>query len=582
MTTKPSASISKITFSGGQEFSFDPKEKVIVVGPNNSGKSQTLREIVKYASDGDQARPVVLKSLQIDKTGTSDDLKNYLEENAEVVGQQYRYKNWSLHTSHTSNWQQPLLRSNLAAGFMKNIDANNRLAICNLQNSVADTDQRSSPQHLLYDSEALMKRISGLFRQAFGQDLMINYRGGSVIPIHVGQMPSDDIGHPVSDPYVEAVRKNPPLHDQGDGVKSYAGILFEAVVSDIDITLIDEPEAFLHPPQMRRLGETLASEVKGQLFVATHSSDILRGFLEGTRGNVRMLRIRREGDKNLVAEATPDTVKELWNTPVLRYSNALEGVFHEQAILCEDHSDCRLFNAVADHLSETQAGHWLDTAYVPTGGKHAIPTIANVLRKIGVPTKAVFDIDLLRNQGDLKKSVEAFGGNWAEFADLWNKVNAAVSSGMPVKSPQEIKASIKQIIDDADPEKLPKGDITEAMKQGAAWSLVKKVGPAGLPRGDARVNYDALVKKLEEIGIYLVPVGEVEEFCPEMGVHGPKFVNKVLTEMNLADDKLESLRSFVSKFHNGRHAPLEEDLADAEGLSEDTDGGNAVDCVPAE
>lgn len=556
MVQKPSASVSKITFSGGQEFSFEPKEKVIIVGPNNSGKSQTLREIVKYASEGEKARPVVLDSLEVNKTGTAGELKGYLEEHASIVEKHYRYKNWSFYADHTQMWEQPFLQHNLAPGFIRNIDANNRLTICQLQKSVSDTDQRTTPQHLLYDSEALMKRISSLFRQAFGQDLMINYRGGSVIPIHVGQIPPNDIGHPVSDPYVEAVKNNPPLHEQGDGVKSYAGILFEAVVSDIDITLIDEPEAFLHPPQMRRLGETLASEVKGQLFVATHSSDIMRGFLEGTKGSVRMLRIRRDGNKNFVAEAAPDTVKELWNTPVLRYSNALEGVFHEQAILCEDHSDCRLFNAVADHLSETQAGPWLDTAYIPTGGKHAIPTIASILRKIGVPTKAVFDIDLLRSQDDLKKSVEAFGGNWAEFAALWHKVNASVSNGMPVKSNQEIKASIKQIIDEAEPENLPKGDIIEAMKHGSAWSLVKKVGPAGLPRGNARLDYNTLIQRLGEIGIYLVPVGEVEEFCPEMGVHGPKFVNKVLTEVNLADEKLEGLRSFVSKFHKGQHAPI--------------------------
>ena len=89
---------------------------------------------------------------------------------------------------------------------------------------------------------------------------------------------------------------------------------------------------------------------------------------------------------------------------------------------------------------------------------------------------------------------------------------------------------------------------------------MKKFGVAGLPRGDARVNYEALVQKLEEIGIYLVPVGEVEAFCPEMGGHGPKFVNKVLTELDLADDRLESLRSFVSKFHKGPHAPLEVEI----------------------
>lgn len=162
----------------------------------------------------------------------------------------------------------------------------------------------------------------------------------------------------------------------------------------------------------------------------------------------------------------------------------------------------------------------------------------------------------MRDKTDLKKSVLAFGGNWDEFSGLWTKVNAAVSSGMPVISNQEIKALIKKTIEKAEPEELPKHEITEAMRKGSAWSLVKKVGPAGLPRGDARMNYSALVQKLEEIGIYLVPVGEVEEFCPEMGVHGPKFVNKILTEMDLADDKLETLRSFVLKFHQGQHAPI--------------------------
>ena len=72
----------------------------------------------------------------------------------------------------------------------------------------------------------------------------------------------DGVVDRVSDPYVQAVRMNPLLDKQGDGMKSYAGILFEAVVANLDITLIDEPEAFLHPPQMRRLGDDLLHEDK--------------------------------------------------------------------------------------------------------------------------------------------------------------------------------------------------------------------------------------------------------------------------------------------------------------------------------
>jgi len=400
-----------------------------------------------------------------------------------------------------------------------------------------------------------MKKISELFRRAFGRDLMFDFRGGSRLPIHVGELPKfEGLVDRVSDVYVQVVRRNPLLDKQGDGMRSYAGILFEAIVADLDITLIDEPEAFLHPPQMRRLGETLSSEVRGQLIVATHSSDILRGFLEGTRGNVRILRIRREGDKNIVSEASPSIIKELWEKPDLRYSNALEGIFHEQTIICEDDSDCRLINSVADHLASSSDEQWQDTAYVPTGGKHGIPRVAEVLRRIGVPVKAVFDIDFLSERTLVQSTVEALGGEWSEIEKLWTRIDAAVRGGNKPKSVPQIKTEIISLLNDSGDDKLPKGDIIEALKQGKAWSEVKRFGIRGIPKGEAQRDFSLLREKLENIGIYLIPVGEIENFCPDIGSHGPKYVTKLLSTVPLDDDRLVELRSFVSRVHRGPHS----------------------------
>ena len=178
--------------------------------------------------------------------------------------------------------------------------------------------------------------------------------------------------------------------------------------------------------------------VKGQLIVATHSSDILRGFLEGTRGNARILRISREDNSNIVMEASGETIKELWKKPELRYSNALEGIFHEQTIICEDDSDCRLINSIADYLDMNSQVQWIDTAYVPTGGKHGIAKVADVLRKIGVPVKAVFDIDFLSEQNLVKTTVQAFGADWKEIRPLWNRVDSAVRGGIKAKTNKEM------------------------------------------------------------------------------------------------------------------------------------------------
>ena len=551
MSTKSSASISELVFSGGDEFLIDKNEKVILVGPNNSGKSESLRELLRTCSDGKTDRNLVVKGLKITKEGTVEELKGFLEENADYVSQSYRYMSWQIHESHVNQWNRDFLQNNLVGGFVKNIDANNRLNICNRQNSIAPGEQKSMPQHILYDDEALMKKISDLFRKAFGKDLMFDFRGGSQLPIHVGNLSDlEGLVDRVGDEYVQSVRKNPLLDKQGDGMKSYAGILFEAIVSDLNITLIDEPEAFLHPPQMRRLGETLSSEVGGQLVVSTHSSDILRGFLEGTRGNIRILRISREGNNNLVSEATPDVIKELWEKPDLRYSNALEGIFHEQSIICEDDSDCRLINSIADHLASKSEEQWQDTAYIPTGGKHGIPKIASVLREIGVPVKAVFDIDFLSERSLVKNSVDAFGGDWSQIEPIWTRVDSAVRGGIKPKSVTEIKTNISSILEQSNEGELPKGDIIEAMKQGKPWNEVKRFGVLAIPNGESQSDYNALKESLEAIGIYLIPVGEVENFCLEMGCHGPKFVTKLLSTVPLDDSRLTELRAFVEHVHN--------------------------------
>ena len=251
---KPSVSISDIEFSGGNRFALRPNEKIILVGPNNSGKSQSLREILAVCKNGKKERTMVIADLEISKSGTADELRKFLEDEADYVDGAYRYEDWQIPEDHVQFWGRPYLIHGLTQGFIKKIAADDRLKICEQQNSIAPGDQKSKPQHVLYDDEALMTKISGLFRRAFSQDLMFDFRGGSRLPIHIGEIPTPEgVVDRVSDSYVNAVRDNPLLDKQGDGMKSYAGILFEAVVADRDITLIDEPEAFLHPPQMRRL-----------------------------------------------------------------------------------------------------------------------------------------------------------------------------------------------------------------------------------------------------------------------------------------------------------------------------------------
>ena len=546
-----------MTFSGGDCFNFKPTDKVILVGPNNSGKSQTLREIINIADKGDEANKMVIQTMDISKKGSQKDIEAFLKKEGRKVedryhDEAYQYKDWITNLRDLSKWEDPYLTKGLARGFIKNIEVTDRLEILAYQDSYNNEKIKFGPRSVLYEHPELMEEINDFFHEAFGQNIMFDYRGGYLLPIHVGDFPDmreaiDRIGNE----YVKAVRDNPLLDEQGDGVKSYAGLLFEVIVFDRDMILIDEPEAFLHPPQMRQLGEMLAAKVRGQLFIATHSSDIVRGLLEGKQGNVRILRIHREANKNIVTEADPEVIRMLWEKPILRYSNALEGLFHEQVIICEDDSDCRLVNSVGDHVS-SKYDQWKDTAYIPAGGKHQIPKIASVLRPIGVPLKAIFDIDFLAEENLVKETVEAFGGNWKQVSIIWNRIDKAVRGGITPKTPVQIKTEICDFLNRADGDSLPKSEIIEMLKQDKSWNKVKRHGTnTGFPKGDAQKYYYEIEEILEEIGIYLVSVGELENFCTKIGSSGPNFVTKLLSESLLDDRELTDLLAFVERVHIG-------------------------------
>lgn len=553
---KPRLLIKEITTIANQSIRISETDKILIVGANNSGKSQFLREISQRALAHGLTN-VIVQDVAFEKFGTTADLISFLTENGEFRNDSYVYKNWQVPRYLAEQWGNEGIPSHIGHGFLKLINASERLTICQEQQSIAFDEQKSRPQHILYDDAAMMNHISSLFKRAFGKGLLINFKGGSRIPFHVGNLPTFETPPDrVGDEYVAAVTSNPKLETQGDGVKSYAGILFEALVNKLDITIIDEPEAFLHPPQMRKLGETLSSEVDGQLLVATHSGDILKGFLEGTKGQVRVLRIHRELDRPIIYEAAPEVIKELWRRPEMRYSNALEGLFHEETILCEDDSDCRLINAVADHVRSTSNTSWKDTVYIPTGGKHLIPKIGSLLNKIGVPTKALFDIDFLAERTLVKDAIEAFGGIWEDFLHDWERLDSAVRKGNKSKTAPQIKESILQIIQASEPEDLPKSAISEALKQGKEWNIIKKYGESALPGGEDFVVYRRLKSNLEAIGIYLIHVGEIENFHKETSGHGPRFVNGLLASVPLDKPELSDLRMLVSNIHNGNHSKL--------------------------
>lgn len=198
-------------------------------------------------------------------------------------------------------------------------------------------------------------------------------------------------------------------------MRSFATVVLYLLASRTQtIFLLDEPEAFLHPPQARRLGEILAKQRMrpSQLFLATHSPDLLDGLLSAAPNNLKIIRLQRETrNQNSAKELSRTTVNAIATDPVMKFSSVLDGLFHRRVIICESDADCLFYSSMLD-VPEVNGGKHLDVLFLQVGGKDRIEPLARLLTELGVTVDVVVDIDILADSLQIRKVIETLGGDW--------------------------------------------------------------------------------------------------------------------------------------------------------------------------
>lgn len=552
--------IQECSFSDGTRITFGKSDVILIVGPNNSGKSATLRAIRDKLTNNEASQ--IVSAISFDREGNAEEVIDWLDafalkrdpfsENTsfQAFGKSVRKSNvfhW---------WRNPNCVHELARFFCHLLTADERLQAANPPNNINMlADPCTHPIHFLYRDDKLEKQLSRKFHKTFGEELILNRSAGNILPLHVGLGPISGQGHDrVSFEYISALAKLPLLHTQGDGMRSFTGVLLHTLVGRESILMIDEPEAFLHPPQARQLGRILVEDKpdERQLFVATHSGDILRGVLDAGSSKVRVVRIRRNGAVNHVRELKNAKVAELWNDPLLRYSNILDGLFHEKVVVCEGDADARFYSAVADSLIDPhdENARRPDVMFVHCGGKDRIPMVVRALREVDVPVSIAVDFDILSSEQPLKNIVEAAGGDWSTVAKYWGQVNTAINSKRPELTSDEVKKDVQTLLATVDDPIFPtsaKVEIMKIFRKASPWAIAKSFGKASIPSGDPTKIFERLVNSLKGYGIHIVDVGEVESFVRSVGNHGPKWVNEALKKDLRSDEELAPARKFVSE-----------------------------------
>lgn len=561
--------ISSIQFSDGSVLQPAAGDVIVIVGPNNSGKSASLRAIHAKIENPESKSPII-NSVELNRSGTLAEMLQWIERRTRRDDRPgdpiFRGFGQNVARSSISAWwtsPRGGLHS-MTRWLCRLLSAEQRITAADPPGRIALTREAPShPLHLLEKDDRLENKLSGYFKKAFGTELILHRGAGGQLPLLVGDRPQMKAGQDrVSFEYLQELEKLPELQTQGDGMRSFTGILLETFLGEEPIVLIDEPEAFLHPPQARLLGRMLAQKPKPpaageeqtdrQIIVATHSADVLRGVLSIQGRAVRVTRITRSRDVNVMRMLDNAKVLQLWNDPLLRFSNILDGLFHERVVLCEADGDCRFYSAVADALyAKNEEARVPDVLYTHCGGKARLPMVIRALREVAVPVFTVTDFDILNDASPLREVFEASGGTWQVIEQDWRVVKTAVDQKKPELMSDDLKKEMLSVLEAVTTPLFPaaaRTEIEKILKRSSPWSIAKTVGKAYVPNGDASAAVERLLSSLRAHSIHVVETGELESFARTVGGHGPAWVNEVLKKDLSADADLQAARDFVHRF----------------------------------
>lgn len=447
--TRPTLFFESVTFSDGTTLAFEEDEIVVFVGPNNAGKSAALKEMQAYVARSNPQ--TVITAAKLHRTGTQKELHAYLEQNTQRTGRsgEYHYAGlgFNIAHKHLSFFDNESDRHPLASFFSTRLATEDRITASNAAGAVAlHQEPATHPIHLLLMDDKLADKISGHFKHAFGQDLFPFRAGGSKYPLYAGKKPSKLPGEDeLSKSFVERIKTEAvSLELQGDGMRSFVTVLLYVLVADNhSIQFLDEPEAFLHPPQARLLAELIARErkAKSQLFIATHSTDILDGLISGGANKVRIVRIQRQGDINRVKELSKEKTAAIASDTLARYSGVFGGIFYQHVVICEADADCLFYNSIlnTDAVSGERRS---DVLFIHASGKHRMASLAATLKELDVPVSVVADVDLLNEESAFRTLFETLGGWWDTIKDDWKSLKTAIESRKPPLNAEQIAGAI--------------------------------------------------------------------------------------------------------------------------------------------
>jgi hypothetical protein len=537
----------------------------VLVGPNNCGKSQTLRDIREFCTSGSTSRLKILTDIDIELpseaefrqhvqlgpdqhsvghvkiTGVSCDLQKRHDFSAGESWLAERY-------ASLGNAQlRGQLLQHTGTFLIAHLDAEGRFKLA----APSDTyDTRSevpsnAMQAFFSERGRALDELRKAFRDAFGTDIALDWAAMKRLYLKVGES-FGEIPETLEE-LDRLLRNSPELAQQGDGYKSFAGVAIAMLTFSNRALLLDEPDAFLHPTQARVLGRWIATQSASrpsQVIVTSHSADFLWGVVSAKSG-ATVVRLNRHGDRTSFHAVPASTTAGLIESPLLSSQPVLDSLFHRGVVVCEGDPDRAVYQTVSHGFLRSDGGD--DVLYVHSNGKDAAKTPIELFRVAGIRACAIVDFDVLNSERNLSDLIQALTGNPAEqrVLDLRKKLGEVVENLTDEQLLIALQKAVTSWSENGHADfRRARKSLEQIAKNGSKWSGVKAKGTAFFG-SEHQNDLEELLSALSKMGLFVVPVGELESWMQLASSKGRRW-NRAALEQLHGGNCPNSLREFVT------------------------------------
>lgn len=510
--------VEQIIFKYGPRPEADPLEitpgrVTVFVGPNNGGKSSALRDIsnefvfnqahdqfvisaTKIANITREQAEQKISRFRVPEAGDAPERRILIRRN---IGRQEVNVQYLLNdlldqfnqNPRAQHFNREYISQHLLSMFTLNLTGESRLGLVNQSQAQRLTDPAQTTIAALFQDDVLRRTLSDIIFDSFHMHLVIDATNmGSFAYALSENRPAVEIERAFTDEAIEFFRNSHALSISSDGTKAFVGVLSEVIAGEVEVLIIDEPEAFLHPGLAYTLGRQIGLKIGAdrQLFAATHSPHFLMGCLSAGVP-IDVVRLTHRAGRGTAQLLSAERLAQMMNDPLLRSVGVVSALFYESAVVVEADADRAFYEEINNRLNLYSPPSVRHATFLNAHNKQTASEIVAELRQIGVPSALVVDIDWIKEDGQVcTKYFNAAG------------IPEGLRQGLRI-----MRQTVRGYLQAANPD-------------------YKRQGGIALLAGEELATAVAFFDQMETYGLFTVRAGELESWLAHLNCNRNKSV----------------------------------------------------------